>query len=98
MDELKPFEPFNGLETIDASKLGLTIGFMPSDAIPVIKKNHLTMDFIVYITKKVYFENKGDWDRVKLWFALIEDGTIIFQDESKSMWLYEEISNLLKIN
>jgi hypothetical protein len=98
MNNLKQFEAFDGLETIQASKLGLTIGFMPSDAISVIKKNHLAMDFIVYVTKKEYFENKGDWGRVKLWFApVVENKIIIFQEESKSVWLYEEISNILRI-
>jgi hypothetical protein len=98
MVDSKQFEAFDGLERIKASEFGYKIGFFHPDFITVVKKNHFKNDFIIYITKKEYFENKGDWDRVNLWFALIEDGTIIFQEESKSVWLSDEISNLLRIN
>jgi hypothetical protein len=82
MNNLKQFEAFDGLETLEASKLGYQLGYLPQNVIPVVMKDQIEFDFTIYLATKEEFVLKGSWWKVQLAYSSTENNIITVQNQN----------------
>jgi hypothetical protein len=85
----------NKLETIKAEELGLRLGFLPENVIPVILKDEIDKDFTVYLTTKEEIESNEDWKKIQLAFSSTKNNYIT-TTERNVLRTYEGLSEYAK--
>ena len=89
----------NKLDTIKAEELGLRMGILPENVIPVIRRAEKGKKFTVYLTTKEEIECNEDWKKIQLGFSSIKNNYITTDQDIPQTFegLSEYAKNLIVI-
>ena len=93
-------EAFEKLETIEASKLGYQLGYLPQNVIPVVKKDQIEFDFTIYLTTKEQIELRNFFGKIQLAYSSTENNIITIENQNyfgTYFGLSEYPDNLLRL-